>query len=74
MQREADLKKSIDNSDSNQLTLALKAASNETAKEKRVREFACGEVSYEAFDSWNIYLKEKSQKFRENAANSKKKG
>ena len=68
LQHEADLKKSINDSDSQDLA-EQEVIGRETAQERRVREFLNLECSYEALDSWNVYLKEKSQ----NAASSKKK-
>ena len=64
----AEFKKIIDY-DSKLVEQGLADSKNETLEERRVREFGCGEVSYEAFDNWGVYLKERSQ----NAANSKKK-
>lgn len=62
LQHEADLKKSINDSDSNPAEQELADSSNETIEEKRLREFVCGEVSYEALDNWGTYLREKSKK------------
>lgn len=67
-QQEATLKRSIYKSDSQDLA-EQEVIGKETAQERRVKEFLNSECSYEALDSWNVYLKEKSQ----NAANSKKK-
>ncbi len=71
--KSAQVKKKIDY-DSNLAKQELLELEKETLEEKRQREFGAGEISYEAFHSWGRYLKEKSEKFRESAANSKKKG
>ncbi len=63
-QQEATLKRSIYKSDSQDLAEQA-VIGNETAQDRRVKEFLNSECSWEAFESWNIYLKEKSQKFRE---------